>query len=801
MTTWNRRLSVASQRQRPTYSKDEILREAVALGVLPDDQAALLALARVAAERPGYRTTLVVRAGDGPDAEVLFEVTNTPDGAVARPAGSAGSAIPAPSPVVAAVAGDVPDVDSDREHTGGPDVIGVLTDTLVQTPDLVAVFASIGHEAIWANDAFVTLVPIRESDKVWLVELLDEWSKGHYEVKVLPALVKYGRWRGRLTLLTGASDPLPVSAVIVAHRDHRGEIEAVSMVARDLTELRLVEERVTASETRFEALVEHASDIIAVLSADGVVQYASPATTRILGHADDELNGMSLLDLVHPDDQPDELLALAKPDEQGIGSPVELRLRAADGSWRYLEIVMTDLMNNPAIAGLVLNARDVTERVEATHSLATKAFTDQLTGLPNRMRLLDRLAQALHDAGTSAQSEGSVAVLLVDLDHFKALNDGFGKAITDAALCEIGRRLAETAGPTATTARLRSDEFAVVMRDIADRADGPLLASRLLAAVREPLEIEGVHLEVTASVGVAFHSAGDEPETMLRDADHAMLLAKEAGGDRSEIFSDELAVRTTRRRDVEQRLREVIDDESFVVHYQPIVDIETDEVVGAEALLRVQDAEGSLLSPAEFIDAAESTGLITKLGSQMLQVTCAQLAAWSEQPGGAHEISVNVSPRQLADRDLPQHVHTALNAAGVAPDRLHLEITESILIGHQATVDASISYLRALGVKIGLDEFGTGQSSLGYLKRFPVDFVKIDRSLVAGLGTSEQDTAIVRATVELAHNLGLVVIAVGVETDEQLDMLHLLGCDRAQGYLFAPAVAADEFVRTTSAES
>jgi diguanylate cyclase (GGDEF)-like protein len=391
-----------------------------------------------------------------------------------------------------------------------------------------------------------------------------------------------------------------------------------------------------------------------------------------------------------------------------------------------------------------------------------------------------------------------VVVLLVDLDQFKALNDGFGKEIADSALCEIGQRLTEAAGRSATVARLRSDEFAIVIRDVDDRADGPRAAGRLLAAVRDPMVIEGLHVEVTASVGVAFSRPGDEPETLLRDADHAMTLAKEAGGDRAEFFSDELAIKTTRRRDVEQRLRQVIDDESFVVHYQPILDIETDAVVGAEALLRVHDDEGSLLSPAEFIDAAESSGLITRLGSQMLQVTCAQLAAWTQQAGGAREISVNVSPRQLADRDLPQHVHTALNSAGVAPDRLWLEITESILIGHQATVDASISYLRALGVKIGLDEFGTGQSSLGYLKRFPVDFVKIDRSLVAGLGSSEQDTAIVRATIELAHNLGLTVVAVGVETDEQLDMLQLLGCDRAQGYLFAPPVAADQFVKTVS---
>ncbi|MGZ4682232.1 MAG: putative bifunctional diguanylate cyclase/phosphodiesterase, partial [Acidimicrobiales bacterium] len=232
------------------------------------------------------------------------------------------------------------------------------------------------------------------------------------------------------------------------------------------------------------------------------------------------------------------------------------------------------------------------------------------------------------------------------------------------------------------------------------------------------------------------------------------------------------------------------------VHFQPIVDIATEEVVGAEALLRVHDDEGVLLSPAEFVEAAESSGLISRLGLQVLQITSEQLATWSAT-GEAEvlgELSVNVSPRQLADPDLPRQVEQVLSATGIEPARLGLEITESILISAEPQVDESIAYLRSLGVRIGLDDFGTGQSSLGYLKRFPLDFVKIDRSLVAGIGLDEHDTAIVRATIELAHNLGLVVTAVGVETEEQLEALGILGCDRAQGYLFAPALPADQLL-------
>lgn len=800
MTSWSRRVSAASQKplgaQRPNFSKAEVLKDAVALGVQADDQAALLALAKVAHERPGFRTTIAVQTGDGHKLD--FEVVHTDDGPVARQVDPDGTPSPAPTRPAAAERGPSGNGSREAEHgeTDEVEILPVLTNTMVETPDLVAVFASVGHEALWANDAFVTLVPIRQADKVWLVELLDEWSKGHYEVKVLPALVKYGRWRGRLTLLSADGDSLPVSAVIVAHRDHRGDIAAVSMVARDLTEVRLAEERASATETRFAALVEHVSDIIAVLDNDGVIQYASPATARVLGQREGELNGKNLLDLIHPEDSPDNLLELARPDEQGVGSPVEMRLRAADDAWRYLEIVVSDLTDNPAIGGLVLNGRDVTERVEAAQALATKAFTDPSTGLPNRIRLLDRLGQALSEL----TDDSTVAVMLIDLDHFKSVNDGYGQPVGDKVINEIANRLRDAVGDDDTPARLRSDEFAVVVRDT-DSADVVRLANRLRESLGAPVETDGNPVTVTVSIGVAFAKPGQESESLLGDADHALAHAKDGGGDRAEIYGAELAEQASRRRAVEQQLRYAIDNDSIIVHYQPVVDVDTDVAVGAEALLRVHDNEGALLSPAEFIDAAESSGLITRLGTIVLQGTCSQLAAWSADggPAGVEQLYVNISPRQLADPELPQHVRNALNSAGLPPERLCLEITESILIGHQATVDAAVSYLRALGVKIGLDEFGTGQSSLGYLKRFPLDFVKIDRQLIRGLGIDEQDTAIVRATIELAHNLGLIVVAVGVESDEQLEMLQLLQCDRVQGYLFAPPVAPDEFVSRVQA--
>jgi len=721
-----------------------------------------------AAGRQAARDAVAGPAGSGAD-EDDFEETGRADGAADGEAGG-------------------PD-----EGLSGEEIRTVLTDTLVETPDMVAVFASVGREALWANDAFVTIIPIRASDKLWLVELLDEWSRGHYEVKVLPALVKFGRWRGRLTFVSDGG-PLPVSAVLVAHRDEAGEIATVSLIARDLSELRAAQEDLSATETRFAALVEHVADLIAVVSTDGTIEYVSPATARILGLGADELAGGNLLALIHPDDAPVDVEILARPDDQGIGLPVELRLRAADGSWRHLEVVVSDLRDNPAIGGLVLNARDVTERVETARALANRAFTDQLTGLPNRVRLVDRLASALAE---EASTPASVVVLVCDIDQFKPLNAVAGRDAGDALLRSLGQRVADAVGNAGLVGRLGGDAFAVVLTGIGEVADAQRLATRIRSVVGAPAAVGDRMVELSLSVGIAVAAPGDESESLLDRAEVAMGRAKQAGGDRTEVFDEAMAAAVSRREVVHDQLRWVLDHDELQVHFQPIVDIQTDLAVGAEALLRVQDDTGDLLSPAAFIEAAESVGLISRLGLQVLRVTCEQLAAWGSEDDDAlpGEVWVNVSPRQLADPTLPRQVQEVLDATGVEANRLCLEITESILISAEPTVDASIAYLRSIGVRIGLDDFGTGQSSLGYLKRFPLDFVKIDQSLVVGLGVSEHDTAIVRATVELAHNLGLQVIAVGVETEEQLEALGFLGCDRAQGYLYAPALPADVLAR------
>jgi diguanylate cyclase (GGDEF)-like protein len=390
---------------------------------------------------------------------------------------------------------------------------------------------------------------------------------------------------------------------------------------------------------------------------------------------------------------------------------------------------------------------------------------------------------------------------MIDIDQFKIFNDANGNAAGDELLRQVATRLTDVAPGNHLVARLGGNEFAIVMEGVTNVDDGINMAERVRAALAQPFTVGGESTLITASVGVAVPQAGESPEDVIGDADTAVGIAKERGRDRVEVLTAELRNHAKRRAHVERRLRKVLDDSDAVqVHYQPIFDLASGRVVSAEALLRVHDDDGALLSPAAFLEAAESTGLIAPLGRQVILETCRQVSVWGEDgdlntPG---EVSVNLSPRQLDDPGFPDVVSEAIEEMKLPPERFSLELTESMFISQSRSIDEKIQQVRHQGVRIGLDDFGAGQSSLGYLRRFPLDFVKIDRGLVAGVGTDQEDTAIVRATVELGHNLGLLVVAVGVETQDQLDILELLGCDRAQGFFFSPAVPASQFSTTVA---
>ncbi|MEC9000256.1 MAG: EAL domain-containing protein [Actinomycetota bacterium] len=680
-----------------------------------------------------------------------------------------------------------------------------LTRVLEATPDPVAILDPAGEHVVWSNDAVARLGLATTDGPIRLLDLLDGWSQARYATTALPTVRSEGTWRGELRLV-GTSGTVPVSAVLVAHRDQEGAVDAISLMARDLTDLHAAQERVEASEVRLAALVEHASDLVCVIGEDGRVVYASPAVARILGQEAHALEGVEVAELVHPDDLSD-LTGLAADvlTRPGMSPAAEARIAHAQGGWRHMEVVATNLLGNPAVAGVVVNARDVTERVEVAAQLEERAYHDELTGLPNRAMLLDRLQDALHRA---ARHDRMVGVLFLDLDRFKVVNDSLGHGAGDDLLREAARRLERTIRPGDLVARLGGDEFVVVIADMVRTTDALAAAERVRTALARPLELGGDPTVMSASVGIAVAHGTETPADLLRDADTAMYRAKEGGRDRAEVFGAHLRARAVRRHSVEQELRAALDEDRIEVHFQPVVRLADSTVVGAEALARIRGTSGELLQPVQFIDVAEDTGLIADLGARVLTIAVGRLAAWGRQlrPSDPLSVAVNVSARQLSDPMFPRLVATTVLDNGLEPDQVALEFTESALIAANPITESVLGDLTALGVRMGLDDFGTGFSSLAYLKRFPIDFLKVDRSFVAGLRADEgsrepgsdlwaDDTAIVTGTIALAHSLGLRVVAEGVETEEQLKILRRLRCDEAQGFHFSEPVTDAEFDR------
>jgi diguanylate cyclase (GGDEF)-like protein/PAS domain S-box-containing protein len=458
------------------------------------------------------------------------------------------------------------------------------------------------------------------------------------------------------------------------------------------------------------------------------------------------------------------------------------------------------------LAGVGSQIGEYFRRRRAEERLAHQALHDDLTGLPNRGLLLDRLGHALD---RSERHGSPVVVLFMDLDNFKMVNDSLGHHVGDELLLEVAARLervlrrSDTVGRLGgeTVARFGGDEFVILCEDLVDEHEAVLIAERISRALARPIVLGGQELVVSASIGLAAGTGGSaSPEALVRDADAAMYRAKEQGPGRCEVFDHAMRSRLLERLASETELRRAIDGDELRLFYQPIVAIADGSVHAVEALVRWEHPVRGLVGPDEFIPIAEDSGLILGLGRWVLAEACRQAAEWRAAWGDASApaVSVNLSARQLADRDLVEYVAATLSESGLAPERLGLEITETLLMHEVDAAIETLRALRALGVSLHLDDFGTGYSSLSYLKRFPLDGLKLDRSFIAGLGANTQESAIVAAVIEMARALGMTVIAEGVETEEQLASLRDLGCELAQGYYFArpmPARVAAEFLR------
>ena len=427
------------------------------------------------------------------------------------------------------------------------------------------------------------------------------------------------------------------------------------------------------------------------------------------------------------------------------------------------------------------------ERKQAA-ALAHQALHDPLTGLPNRALLGDRLARALTRAGRHGTV---VAVLFLDLDRFKLVNDGRGHAAGDRLLVAVAERLQHLVRATDTVARFAGDEFVIVAEEGMDAHEAQLLGGRIAHGFSRPLTVDGEDFYVTASIGIAVGSGEATVEGLLSDADGAMYRAKESGRARVEMFDSAMRGEAEARLQTQNDLHRALDRGELRVHYQPVFDLRTGSTVGAEALVRWQHPDRGLLPPGAFIPVAEDSGLIVPLGVEVLRQAAAQWTAWGWAPDRA--LSVNLSAHQVRHPDVVEMVAATLRDTGLTPDALCLELTESVLIDDLHSRRRVLEDLKALGVRLAIDDFGTGYSSLTYLKRFPIDIVKIDRSFLAGLGRHQYDMTILAAMIDLVHALGLQATAEGIETAEQLHEFRLLGCDLGQGHLFAAAVPAADF--------
>jgi diguanylate cyclase (GGDEF)-like protein/PAS domain S-box-containing protein len=538
-------------------------------------------------------------------------------------------------------------------------------------------------------------------------------------------------------------------------------------------------------EERFQTLVQNASDVILVVRPDTTITYQTPSALKILGYEPGTLDGRKFADLIHPDDVEQAIAGYTVALRSGTSVTALWRVKHFDGSWRHVEVITTNLLSDLTVEGMVLTMRDIGERVGLEEELKHQAFHDSLTGLANRPLFHDRLGQALLRA---ARSTTSLAILFIDLDDFKLVNDSLGHPAGDELLITVAKRIGDSLRASDTAARLGGDEFAVLLEQTTSRQEVLEVADRIIAELAAPVEIQGHQIITRASIGIVLSPLGAEgPADLMQAADVAMYAAKTNGKGHHQVYEAALQSALMDRLERTADLQHATDFREFELYYQPIVRLADGGLVGHEALARWNHPDRGLLSPDEFIPLAEETGLILPLGRWVLHEACRQARHWQirHESARALRISVNVSAKQFQHADLVADVTSALLGAGLDPQSLVLEITESILVENVEAIIVRMWELKQIGVSLAIDDFGTGYSSLSYLRDFPVDILKLDKSFVDDLGRPSENGALAESIVLLANKLHLQTTAEGIETKEQLDVLRSFGCQLGQGFYFA----------------
>lgn len=580
---------------------------------------------------------------------------------------------------------------------------------------------------------------------------------------------------------------IPIENCAAPIKDDKQNIQGAVLIFRDITERKQVEAFLYRRQQEFRALVENAPDIIARFNSQLQYIYVNPAIAKLINIPETRLIGKTNAEL----NLPQEICYLWEQKLQQVfqtkvENEFEFRVPRGNGTKYYYVRLVPELADNGSIESVLSIAREITALKEAEAKLLYDASHDALTGLPNRTLFMDRLEQAL--IHSKRRTDYLFAVLFLDVDRFKTINDSLGHAIGDCLLVSFARRLETCLREVDTLARLGGDEFTILLDDIANPSDALLVVKRIQMALQSSFQLNGYEVFASASIGIALNATNyNRADELLRDADIAMYRAKAGGRAGHEIFYTDMYAQVTRRLQLETDLRQALVRQELLVYYQPIVSLSTDRVIGFEALVRWQHPQQGIISPIHFIPIAEETGLIVPLGSWVLREACRQMRIWQEQFAVASSltISVNLSTKQFSQPNSLEEIAQILDKTGLNPNSLKLEITESALMENTQLANAMLLQLREMNIQLYLDDFGTGYSSLSYLHRFPSSALKIDRSFVSRIGSEGENREIVRAIVNLAHSLNIDTVAEGVETPEQLAQLRSLECKYAQGYYYS----------------
>ncbi len=587
----------------------------------------------------------------------------------------------------------------------------------------------------------------------------------------------------------GQSRWIEIDAAPVREAD--GIITHVVITFVDVTERVEADRVIQISETRFRALTAQSNDFTSIIDAEGRFQYASSSFRRILGHEPEELIGVSMFGLIHPDDLQRILTIFIEGLQANIQLvQTECRMSRADGSWLTVEAVAYNCLENPAIRGIVITSRDITERVAMEEALRYQSQYDGLTGMPNSTRFIQILER---EALAARGEQRSMAVLALDIDRFKDVNDTFGHHHGDLLLQQVGMRLRQIVPAPDVVSRLSADEFAILLLQ-ADEARAEAVASAIRHALEEPCNVDGYPVQIDVSIGASLYSAhANDAITLLRRADMTMYAVKQAH-DGYALFQSAFERYNPQRLTLISELRRAIATGELRLYYQPKIDLKSRMIGSVEALVRWQHPSRGLIPPDQFIPLAEQTGLIGPLSHWVLEEAMRQCSEW-QHTGQKLSIAINLSAWNLRDATLPKTIADLLEHYHIPPHLLCIELTESAMMTDTHRSVDILAQIFALGVHISIDDFGTGYSSLAYLKQLPIDELKIDRSFVQQMATNQADATIVRSTINLAHSFGLRVVAEGVEDVSTLELLSTLHCDLAQGYYMSRPLPVEQLER------